>query len=48
MAVSVVFQDLSARLSGSQTNNKSGTLAEVVAGVMDFLGSDSLNTRDGG
>lgn len=48
MPASVVFQDLSAGLSDSQNNNKSDTLAEVVAGVMDFLGSDRLNTRDGG
>lgn len=48
MPVSVVFQDLSARVPGSQNDDKSGTLAEVVARVMDFLGSDSLNMWDGG
>lgn len=45
MPVSVIFQDLSDRLSGLQNDKKSGMLAKV---LMELLGPDSLNTQDGG
>jgi len=48
MPVSVIFQDLAARLLDLQNDNRSGTLPEVVARVMDFLSSVSLDRRDGG